>query len=166
MKFSAIAVLATASAFDITASPEELTKQFEMRLTELIDEDNFNAFDEAMAHIDVMTAIDEGMAHIDVLSAVDEAMAHVEVLSAVDEAMAHIDVLSAIDEAMAHIDVMNAIDEGMAHINMLETQAKSGSTSMTAIIASAGALLAIGGGFFIKSKFSAAQVKDECESLL
>ena len=42
----------------------------------------------------------------------------------------------------------------------------SGSSSMTALIASAGALLAIGGGFFIKSKFQAAQVKDECESLL
>jgi len=37
---------------------------------------------------------------------------------------------------------------------------------MTAVIASAGALLAIGAGFVIKNKFNAVEKKDETESLL
>jgi hypothetical protein len=92
--------------------------------------------------------------------------------------------LSAIDEAFDHIDNLNKGEE----TNMLETnpetgnidellaalpgildeveklnilhQSGSGSTTFTAVGASAGALLAIGAGFIIKNKFAVAQKED------
>merc|ERR1712127_685048 len=141
----------------------------------------FAAMDEAMAHIDMFSAIDDAMAHVDMLSAMDDAMAHVEMLSAIDDAFAQIDlwnstnstanytehaeVFAALDDAMAHVDMLSAIDDAMDFINKHEAESHS-STTLTAVTASCGALLAIGAGFVIKNKFNAVQVGDEKESLL
>jgi hypothetical protein len=93
------------------------------------------------------------------LAAIDEAFEHIELLSAIDEAFEHVELLNAIDEAFAHIDSLDKV-------NALETTHVTSSTDMTAVIATAGALLAIGAGFVIKSKFNAVQKRDEQESLL
>merc|ERR1711990_1245006 len=114
--------------------------------------------------VEMMSAIDEAFGHVEVMSAVNEAFEHIEVMSAVDEAMDHVEMMSAIDDAFDHVELMTAIDGAFQHVEALQT-AKS-STNMTAIYSSVGALLAIGAGFAIKSKFSAVQVRDEQESLL
>ena len=100
------------------------------------------------------------MAHVDKLTGKDD------LTVALDEAMEHVDMLTAIDDAFAHIDMMTAIDEAMDHVDMMQKHQASGSGYTTPIIASAGALLAIGAGFVLKNKFSAVGKKDVEESLL
>ena len=78
-----------------------------------------------------------------------------------DEAMDHVDMMTAIDEAMDHVEMMSAIDDAMDFV-----QKHQASSYTTPVIASAGALLAIGAGFVIKNKFSAVGKKDVEESLL
>jgi len=77
----------------------------------------------------------------------------------------HAEIFAAIDDAMAHVNMLSAIDDAFDFINKHEAESHS-STTLTAVTASFGALLAIGAGFVIKNKFSAVQVRDETESLL
>ena len=100
-----------------------------------------------------------------VLASWDIGMAHIDMMTAVDDALAHVDMLSAMDDAMAHVDMLSAIDDAFDFINKKEAESHS-STTLTAVTASCGALLAIGAGFVIKNKFNAVQVGDEKESLL
>merc|ERR1712195_107675 len=130
-----------------------------------------SAIDSAFEHVEMLSAIDEAFAHIDMLSAIDEAFAHIDMLSAVDDAFAHIDMLSAVDSAfefianqtestnMMQVDDESNIDELlaalpsiMAEVESIQASKAGSSTTMTAVIASAGALLAIGAGFVIKNK--------------
>merc|ERR1712166_839271 len=143
------------------------------------------SIEEAFAHIDMLSAIDEAFEHVEMLSAIDEAFEHVEMLSAIDDAFAHIDMLSAVDSAfefianqtestnMMQVDDESNIDELlaalpsiMAEVESIQASKAGSSTTMTAVIASAGALLAIGAGFVIKNKFNVTQKKSETESLL
>jgi hypothetical protein len=94
-------------------------------------------------------------------------------LAAIDDAIAHVDtqddssdLTAALDDAMAHIDMMTAIDEAMDFVNKHQDSDDHDSDYSTPIIASAGALLAIGAGFVIKNKFSAVEQKDVEETLL
>ena len=133
--------------------------------------------DDAMAHVDKLTdkddvtsLLDDAIAHVDMLTAIDDAFAHIDTKDdssdltvAIDDAFAHVDMMSAIDEAMDHVDMMTAIDDAM---DFVQKHQASGSGYSTPIIASAGALLAIGAGFVIKNKFSAVEQKDVEETLL
>ena len=89
-------------------------------------------------------------------------MAHIDMMTAIDDAFDHVEMMTAIDDAMDHVDMMTALDEATDFIN--KHQASSGYS--TPIIASAGALFAIGAGFVIKNKFSAVENKDVEETLL
>jgi len=117
--------------------------------------------DKAFEQSDVITAIDDAIAHVDMMSAIDDAMAHVDMMSAIDDAMAHVDMMTAIDDAMDHDDMMTALDDAM---DFVEKHQASGYS--TPVIASVGALLAIGAGFVIKNKFSAVEKTDVEQTLL
>ena len=133
--------------------------------------------DDAMAHVDKLTdkddvtsLLDDAIAHVDMLTAIDDAFAHIDTKDdssdltvAIDDAFAHVDMLTAIDEAMDHIDIMNAIDDAM---DFIKNHKASGSGYTIPIIACADALLFIGVGLVIKSKYSAAGKKDVEETLL
>ena len=138
-------------------------------MTAPVEDDDMTALlDEAMDHVDMLTAIDEAFEHVEMMSAIDDAIAHIDTQDdssdltvALDEAMDHVNMMTAIDEAMDHVEMMSAIDDAM---DFVQKHQASGYT--TPVIASAGALLAIGAGFVIKNKFSAVGKKDVEESLL
>jgi hypothetical protein len=138
-------------------------------------QDLFSALDEAMDHVDLMTALDSAFEHVELISALDEAMDHVDLMAALDEAKDHVDLFSALDEAKDHVDMMTALDEAMDHVDMMNAideaidfvhKHKHHHDVSTPVIASCGALLAIGAGFVIKNKFSAVGTKSVEESLL
>ena len=121
----------------------------------------------------VLLDLDDAMTHVDMLTDIDDAIAHVDtqdhssdLTAALDDAMAHIDMMTAIDDAFAHVDMMSAIEEAMDFVNKHQDSDDHDSDYSTPIIASAGALIAIGAGFVIKNKFSAVQQKDIEETLL
>jgi len=138
--------------FDINQSEAELKEQFETRFNELLEENDFDTEDmieESFDHVDMMTAIDEALEHFNTLSTTDDADNLMEIPSQegnIDE------LLAALPSILAEIEGLNA--------------EKSGSTTLTAVLTSAGALLAIGAGFVIRNKFTAVSKKDELESLL
>jgi len=135
-------------------------------LTAVLDEaqgsvDMMNALDSAFEQVDLLNALDEAKDHVDLMTALDEAKDHVDLMSALDDAFDHVDMMTALDDAMDHVDMMNAMDEAIDFVN--KHQATNYSTP---VIASCGALLAIGAGFVIKNKFSAVEQKDVEVSLL
>merc|ERR1712166_1449084 len=112
---------------------------------------------------DMIAALDDAMDHIDMMTALDAAFDHVEMMSALDEAFAHIDMWNNSNSTNStdSTDMIAALDDAMDFVNKHQA-----TDYTTPVIASAGALLAIGAGFVIKNKFSAVAAKDEEESPL
>jgi len=122
MKFAAIALIASVSAFDVNQTTEQLMETFDTRLSELISSDDFeveNMIDEAFEHVDMLTAIDSAFEHVDMLTAIDEAFEHVDMMTAIDEAFEHVDMMTAIDGAFEHVEMLTAIDEAFEHVDMM-----------------------------------------------